>query len=71
MTENALDDALADLVEAFGYFSEAELQTFLDVMPPAGARLSVPASDRGVLDCPASVSVASREAFDFAQAARA
>ncbi len=33
MAERALDDALADLAEAFGHYSDAEIQAFLDATP--------------------------------------
>ena len=33
MAQAAFDHALADLAEAFGHYSEAELQTFLDATP--------------------------------------
>ncbi|ACB79328.1 hypothetical protein Mpop_1156 [Methylorubrum populi BJ001] len=33
MAQTAFDHALADLVEALGHYSEAELQTFLDATP--------------------------------------
>ena len=71
MTENALDDALAYLVEAFGHVSEAELQAFLDATPRVQARLTGPASYRGVFDWPVVANAAPAEAFDVAQAARA
>ena len=71
MTENALDDALAYLVEAFGHVSEAELQAFLDGTPRAGADLAATAGDPSLLAWPAAASVASREAFGVVQAAPA
>ncbi len=43
--DDARDDALADLVEAFGYYSDAEIQAFLDATPSAvetDARLAAP-----------------------------
>jgi hypothetical protein len=71
MTENALDDALADLVEAFGHVSEAELQAFLDVTPRSGADLSATTNGPGAFPWPARASVAPRDAFGAVQAARA
>ncbi len=52
MTENALDDALADLVEAFGHVSEAELQAFLDVTPRLDAGLAATEGGSGVFPLP-------------------
>lgn len=71
MAENALDDALADLVEAFGSFSEAELQAFLDATPCSDAPLTVPPSKRIVFDWSTPAGVAPSEVLGVVQAARA
>lgn len=52
MTENALDDALADLVEAFGHVSEAELQAFLDGTPRSDAGVAATERGSGALPLP-------------------
>ena len=71
MTEHAQDNALADLVEAFGHYSESELQAFLALMPIAEAQPAVPVGDRVVFDWSASASVATRESGSVVQAVRA
>ncbi|HEV2543165.1 MAG TPA: hypothetical protein VGU70_10465 [Methylobacterium sp.] len=71
MTENALDDALADLVEAFGHVSEAELQAFLDGTPRSDAGFAVTESGSGVFPLPTPASVAARDVFGAIQAASA
>lgn len=45
MAGGTLDHALADLVEAFGHYSKAELQAFLDATPPADMDFDAAAAD--------------------------
>ncbi len=71
MTENALDDALADLVEAFGHVSEAELRAFLEGTPRLDAGLTTTADGPGVFPWPIPASVTPRDVFGAVQAARA
>lgn len=66
------DDALSDLVDAFGHVSEAEIQAFLDKAPAAPALAASPRSDAPVaFGNLAAIGIPSRISAQPDQAARA
>lgn len=70
MAQAAFDHALADLAEAFGHYSEAELQAFLDTTPTE-PRIAASLIGAVMPDWLSASSPALREAPAAIQAARA
>lgn len=70
VSDHAADRALADLVDAFGHYSDAEMQAFLDATPfAAEMRCGVSPAKPAGLEWPTAAGFAGREVA--IQAARA